>query len=111
MVAGLPTADPSCKKFATLVPTKSPVEARRHDGCNHKIYGAKGHPGTITLEVSDGTWKCTETYFGSVNGQGHAADLPGRPSLRLPAAVAGVGAEAAVGAAAAVAAAARRSRS
>ena len=74
------------------------------DGCNHQIYYNRGHPGIVTLKVTDGTFTCTETYFGTLTGKGLFADCK-RTAKPTPRAEAGSRAAAATTAAAGTAAA------
>src|SRR5665213_3119584 len=53
-----PKADAGCKLFSTPTPTSAVWKHGDRDGCNHNIYGARGHPGIITLKVTDGTFTC-----------------------------------------------------
>ncbi len=40
--------------------------------CNHggSLDGPRGHPGTVTVTVSNATWNCTATYTGTITGDG-----------------------------------------
>jgi len=40
--------------------------------CDHTYYGAQGHPGTVTVVVTDALWRCTATYVGTLTGTGPA---------------------------------------
>lgn len=66
-----PTADPNCNHFSA-----SGNQAIWHhgdqDGCNHNVQVAQGHPGTVIVNVTDGQFTCTATYFGTVTGTGTA---------------------------------------
>src|SRR5439155_15101136 len=38
--------------------------------CNHagSLDGPRGHPGTVTVVVSDSAWTCTGIYVGTISG-------------------------------------------
>ena len=40
--------------------------------CDHTYYGAQGHPGTVTVVVTDALWRCSATYVGTLTGTGPA---------------------------------------
>ncbi|MGH2934872.1 MAG: hypothetical protein ACRDL2_10235, partial [Gaiellaceae bacterium] len=65
-----PKADPGCSMFASPSSTQAVWHHGDQHGCNHQIYGPRGHPGIVTLKVTDGTFACTETYFGTLTGKG-----------------------------------------
>lgn len=68
-----PTQDPGCKMFVTASPMQAVWHHGDKDGCNHAVQGPRGHKGTVHFYVSDGTWVCTESYNGTINGVGGAA--------------------------------------
>jgi PKD repeat protein len=69
-----PKADPGCSLFNSPDPSDAVWKHGDQNGCNHQIYYNRGHPGIITLKVTDGTFTCTETYFGTLTGKGLFAD-------------------------------------
>jgi hypothetical protein len=48
------------------------ADASQGGPCNHagQDYGASGHPGTVTVVVSAGSWHCTATIYGTITQQG-----------------------------------------
>jgi PKD repeat protein len=69
-----PKADPTCNAFSSPDSNDAVWKHGDQDGCNHQIYYSRGHPGIVTLKVTDGTFTCTETYFGTLTGKGLFAD-------------------------------------
>jgi PKD repeat protein len=69
-----PKADPGCSSFASPSAGEAVWKHGDQDGCNHQIYYNRGHPGIVTLKVTDGTFTCTETYFGTLTGKGLFAE-------------------------------------
>lgn len=105
-----PKADPGCSAFAVQPATQAVWHHGDQDGCNHQIYGARGHPGIITLKVTDGTFTCTETYFGRSPARASSPTASATRS-RSPAGTTAAGtAEVAAAAEAAVEPVARRRR-
>ena len=49
--------------------------------CDHQLQGPHGHQGLITLEVSDGIWKCVATYKGTHSSIPAKAGSP-NPNVR-----------------------------
>ncbi len=74
-----PKADPGCSAFSSPSAGQAVWKHGDQDGCNHQIYYNRGHPGIVTLKVTDGTFTCTETYFGTLTGKGLFADCKRNP--------------------------------
>lgn len=75
-------ADPGCAKgFQPNTPlaqqaTWYHADVSEGGPCNHGVYDAsgRGHPGTVTVTVTDAYWRCVATYFGT---QGDMGNLEG----------------------------------
>lgn len=74
-----PKADPGCSAFSSPDAEDAVWKHGDQDGCNHQIYYNRGHPGIVTLKVTDGAYTCTETYFGTLTGKGLFADCKKNP--------------------------------
>jgi hypothetical protein len=70
-----PKADPNCRKFRQSASNDERAVWNHgdEDGCDHTKMGARGHPGTVTAQLLDGVFHCTESYDGSISGTGDAA--------------------------------------
>ena len=44
------------------------------DGCDHTKDGPRGHAGDVTVFISDGPFRCTARYSGTVSGTGDAPE-------------------------------------
>lgn len=71
-----PDKDPNCSKFAQVAaePWRAIWQHGDQHGCNHTVTDpqGRGHPGTVTVVVSNGFFDCTATYFGTETGTGPA---------------------------------------
>jgi hypothetical protein len=78
-----PDKDPNCKMFSTPAaePWRSVWYHGDQHGCNHLVTdpGGAGHPGTVTLVVSNGLFNCTLTYFGTETGTGPPPTCVAKP--------------------------------
>ncbi|HYM66262.1 MAG TPA: hypothetical protein VEW68_03125 [Patescibacteria group bacterium] len=68
-----PAADPNCNHFSQQPDDSAIWHHGDQDGCNHNVQVPQGHPGTVTVVVSDGLYRCVATYFGTESGQGSPA--------------------------------------
>ncbi|MHB8641883.1 MAG: PKD domain-containing protein [Gaiellaceae bacterium] len=68
-----PAKDPKCNAFKQQSATSAVWQHGDFNHCNHAVQGPRGHTGTVTFNVTDGTWTCTETYAGTLTGNGGAA--------------------------------------
>ena len=74
-----PGADPGCDLFYGFGYSATWQHGDK-DGCNHKIYGGAGHPGTVRIEVTDNYGgRCVASYYGTISGTGDAANCGGTP--------------------------------
>ncbi len=68
-----PAKDPKCNVFKQQSATSAVWQHGDFNHCNHALQGPRGHTGTVTFKVTDGTWTCTETYAGTITGNGGVA--------------------------------------
>jgi PKD repeat protein len=68
-----PAKDPKCNAFKQQSAISAVWQHGDVNHCNHALQGPRGHTGTVTFKVTDGTWTCTETYAGTITGNGGAA--------------------------------------
>ena len=69
-----PAADPNCNHFSQQPDNTAIWHHGDQDGCNHNVQVPNvGHPGTVTVIVSDGVYQCEASYFGTESGPGSPA--------------------------------------
>lgn len=70
-----PANDPNCDNLGHLISRQRTFVWHHGDSvasgdCDHSVEDARGHQGTVYVHVSDGVWRCTAVYDGTVSGAG-----------------------------------------
>ncbi len=67
-----PIGNRGCRKFQESAsnPSAAVWNHGSQDGCPHEQDEPLGHPGTVSVYVRDGVFRCEATYFGTESGTG-----------------------------------------